>query len=118
MRLLVILYRLLPPALAFWRDYRRWFFFRAPAVRTPAQPERRALRLVAQLAARGPTFVKMAQLFAGRSDILPPVYAKALTTLTDQVPMVSASEIARVITEEYGAPPDELFERFDWTPLA
>ena len=118
MRLFVILYRLLPLALGFWRDYRRWFFFGAPAVRTPADHERRAQRLVAQLAALGPTFVKMAQLFAGRADILPPVYAKALTTLTDQVPMVSASEIARVITEEYGAPPDELFERFDWTPLA
>jgi predicted unusual protein kinase regulating ubiquinone biosynthesis (AarF/ABC1/UbiB family) len=118
MRLVVILYRLLPIALAFWRDHRRWLFFGQPATRTPADHERRALRLVAQLAALGPTFVKMAQLFAGRADILPPVYARALTTLTDQVPMVPASEIARILFEEYGAAPDELFERFDWTPLA
>src|SRR6476661_7077155 len=118
MRLVIILYRLLPLAIAFWRDYRRWLFFGAPASRTQADHERRAQRLVTQLAALGPTFVKMAQLFAGRADILPPVYARALTTLTDQVPMVPAREIARVVREEYGAPPDELFERFDWTPLA
>jgi predicted unusual protein kinase regulating ubiquinone biosynthesis (AarF/ABC1/UbiB family) len=118
MRLVIILYRLLPLALAFWRDYRRWLFFGRPAVRTAAQHERRAQRLVAQLAALGPTFVKMAQLFAGRADILPPVYARALTTLTDQVPMVPRAEIARILFEEYGARPDDMFERFDWTPLA
>ena len=118
MRLVVILYRLLPLALAFWRDHRRWLFFGRPAVRTAADHERRALRLVAQLAALGPTFVKMAQLFAGRADLLAPVYARALTTLTDQVPMVPAEEIARILTEEYGVAPDELFERFDWMPLA
>ena len=118
MRLFVILYRLLPLAIAFWRDHRRWLLFGAPAVRTQADHERRAERLVAQLAALGPTFVKMAQLFAGRADILAPVYAKALTTLTDQVPMVPARDIARVIEQEYGATPEELFERFDWTPLA
>src|SRR4051794_9379830 len=118
MRLVVILYRLLPLALAFWRDQRRWLLFGAPAKRTAADHERRAERLVASLAALGPTFVKMAQLFAGRTDILAPVYARTLTTLTDQVPQVSLSEIRRVIAEEYGAPASELFERFDDVPLA
>jgi len=118
MRLVVILYRLLPLALAFWRDHRRWLLFGAPARRTPLDHERRAERLVAALAALGPTFVKMAQLFAGRTDLLAPVYAKTLTTLTDQVPQVPLSEIVRVITEEYGAPPAELFERFDEVPIA
>jgi predicted unusual protein kinase regulating ubiquinone biosynthesis (AarF/ABC1/UbiB family) len=118
MRLVVILWRLLPIALAFWRDHRRWFFFGAPARRTVADHERRALRLVASLAALGPTFVKMAQLFAGRTDLLAPQYARALTTLTDQVPQVPLAEIQRVIREEYGAPPAELFERFDEVPIA
>ncbi|HEU4722514.1 MAG TPA: AarF/UbiB family protein [Gemmatimonadaceae bacterium] len=118
MRLVVILYRLLPFALAFWRDHRRWLFFGAPARRTSADHERRAYRLVRSLAALGPTFVKMAQLFAGRTDLLAPVYAKALTTLTDQVPQVPLAEIERVIRDEYGAPPAELFERFDEVPIA
>ncbi len=118
MRLVVIVYRLLPFALAFWRDFRRWLFFGAPADRKAQDHERRAERLVTTLARLGPTFVKMAQLFAGRSDILAPAYAKALTRLTDQVPPVAAVEVERIILEEYGAPADELFERFDRTPLA
>ena len=118
MRLVVILWRLLPLALAFWRDQRRWLLFGAPARRTPADHERRAQRLVASLAALGPTFVKMAQLFAGRTDLLAPVYARALASLTDQVPQVPLAEIERVIREEYGAPPAELFERFDEVPIA
>jgi predicted unusual protein kinase regulating ubiquinone biosynthesis (AarF/ABC1/UbiB family) len=118
MRLVVILWWLLPIALAFWRDHRRWLFFGPPARRTAADHERRAVRLVASLAALGPTFVKMAQLFAGRTDILAPAYARALTTLTDQVPQVPLAEIERVIREEYGASPSELFERFDEVPIA
>ena len=118
MRLGVIVWRLLPFALAFWRDHRRWLLFGAPARRTAADHERRARRLVASLAALGPTFVKMAQLFAGRTDLLAPVYAGALTSLTDQVPQVPLAEIERVIREEYGAPPSELFERFDEVPIA
>ena len=118
MRLVIILYRLLPLALAFRRDFRRWIVFGAPASRTPSDHQRRADKLVATLAALGPTFVKMAQIFAGRSDLLAPVYAKALTTLTDQVPSVRVEEVERIILEEYGAPADELFERFDRVPLA
>jgi predicted unusual protein kinase regulating ubiquinone biosynthesis (AarF/ABC1/UbiB family) len=118
MRLVVILWRLLPIALAFWRDHRRWLLVGAPARRTVADHERRALQLVASLAALGPTFVKMAQLFAGRTDLLAPAYARALTRLTDQVPQVPLVEIERVIREEYGAPPAELFERFDEVPIA
>jgi predicted unusual protein kinase regulating ubiquinone biosynthesis (AarF/ABC1/UbiB family) len=118
MRLVVILWRLLPIALAFWRDHRRWLFFGAPAQRTVADHERRATRLVASLAALGPTFVKMAQLFAGRTDILAPPYAHALTSLTDQVPQVPLPAIERVIRDEYGASPAELFERFDEVPIA
>ncbi|HET9796594.1 MAG TPA: AarF/UbiB family protein, partial [Gemmatimonadaceae bacterium] len=118
MRLVVIVWRLLPLALAFWRDHRRWLFFGRPAVRAALDHERRAERLVATLAALGPTFVKMAQLFAGRTDILAPVYARALTRLTDQVPHVPLAEIERVIREEYGAVPAELFERFDEVPIA
>ena len=117
-RLLIIVYRLLPFAVAFRRDFRRWIVFGAPAPRTPADHERRAVRLVATLAELGPTFVKGAQLFAGRSDILSPTYARALTSLTDQVPTVALAEVERIIVEEYGAPAHELFERFDVIPLA
>jgi predicted unusual protein kinase regulating ubiquinone biosynthesis (AarF/ABC1/UbiB family) len=118
MRLVIIVYRLLPIALAFWRDHHRWFLAGAPVRRTPADHARRAERLVHQLAMLGPTFVKMAQLFAGRADILAPVYARALTTLTDRVPSVPMEQVERILVHEYGAPPEQLFERFDRAPLA
>ncbi|MES2177211.1 MAG: AarF/UbiB family protein [Gemmatimonadota bacterium] len=118
MRLFVILYRLGPIAIAFWRDYRRWLFFGAPARRTDADHERRAQRLVVELAALGPTFVKGAQVFAGRSDILSVTYAKALTSLTDRVPAIPVEDVERIIIQEYGTRAEDLFERFDRTPLA
>ena len=118
MRFAVIVFRLSPFALAFWRDYRRWLLFGAPARRSEADHVRRAERLVSTLANLGPTFVKMAQIFAGRTDVLAPLYAMRLTTLTDQVPGVPVAEVERIIREEYGVSVDELFEGFDRTPLA
>jgi predicted unusual protein kinase regulating ubiquinone biosynthesis (AarF/ABC1/UbiB family) len=118
MRLVVILYRLLPIALAFWRDHRRWLLVGGPVLRTADDHRRRAERLVSALATLGPTFVKMAQLFAGRADLLAPVYARVLSTLTDRVPAVPTVEIERVLREEYGVGPDELFDSFERTPLA
>ena len=118
MRLLVILYRLGPIVLGFWRDHRRWFVAGAGARRSAAHHQRRADRLVQQLATLGPTFVKMAQLFAGRADLLGPTYARALARLTDQVPTVPVEEVERIVREEYGCAPEVLFERFDRVPLA
>ena len=118
MRLFVILLRLGPIALAFWRDHRRWFVSGAGVPRTADDHRRRADRLVHQLATLGPTFVKMAQLFAGRADLLGPVYARALTRLTDRVPTVPVEDVERIVREEYGCAPEALFERFDRVPLA
>jgi predicted unusual protein kinase regulating ubiquinone biosynthesis (AarF/ABC1/UbiB family) len=117
-RLVVIVYRLLPFALAFWRDHKRWLFFGGPATRTERDHEKRAARLVTTLAELGPTFVKMAQLFAGRRDILAPVYANALSTLTDQVPSIPYDDVERIIISEYGERPEQVFARFDHIPLA
>ena len=89
MRLVVIVFRLAPLALAFWRDYRRWFFAGAPVRRTAADHDRRADRLVRTLAELGPTFVKMAQLFAGRSDLLALVRTQVASTVDQRARMVS-----------------------------
>nr|MBA3672049.1 AarF/ABC1/UbiB kinase family protein [Gemmatimonadaceae bacterium] len=117
-RLLVILTRLLPLAIAFRRDFRRWVFFGAPLRRSAADHVRRAERLVEALASLGPTFIKTAQLFAGRTDLLAPEYARAMATLTDRAPTIPVADVERVILAEYGASANELFERFDREPLA
>jgi predicted unusual protein kinase regulating ubiquinone biosynthesis (AarF/ABC1/UbiB family) len=118
MRTLVVTLRLLPFVLSFWRDHRRWLFAGAPVPRTAAFHERRAERLVHALAGLGPTFVKLAQVFAARADIVPEPYLAAFGTLTDRVPPIPVAAVERVIAESYGAPASALFERFDPVPLA
>jgi predicted unusual protein kinase regulating ubiquinone biosynthesis (AarF/ABC1/UbiB family) len=79
---------------------------------------RRATRLVAQIAQLGPSFIKMAQLFATRADLLPEAYVGTLASLTDQVPPVSSEAIRRELVAAYGRPPESMFERFDAQPIA
>ena len=110
--------RLLPHALSFWRDRRRWLVAGSPLVRTPAFHEARALSLVASAASLGPTFVKLGQIFAARADLVPEPYLTALGSLTDRVPPIAFADVAAVISASYGADVDSLFEKFDREPLA
>lgn len=115
---LTIVRRLLPFAVAFLRDRRRWLFVgRARAV-PPEAHARRAQRLVATIAALGPTFIKLAQVLSARADVLPEPYLSAVGTLQDRVPPVPVEEIEAVLRAELDRPPAELFDRFDREPLA
>ena len=118
MRALVVSLRLLPFVLSFLRDRRRWIVAGAPLVRSGTFHQRRAEELVALIAALGPTFVKLAQVIGARADLVPEPYLSTLGRLHDQVPPVSYEEIARTISEGYGAPIETLFERFDQVPIA
>ena len=118
MRALTVLLRLAPFVAAFWRDRRRWFLFGAPARRAPGVHERRAERLTATIAGLGPTFIKLAQVFAARADILPEPYLTSIGTLTDSVPPLAPGVAERVIEEELGQPLGAIFERFETAPLA
>ena len=118
MHTLRILVALAPFALSLLRDQRRWFWFGAPLARSRAFHGRRAERLVARIAALGPTFVKLAQVFAARADLIPEPYLSRLGTLTDQVPPVPWPEIHSTIRAAYGAAPLEVFTSIDETPVA
>lgn len=118
MRAAVVLLRALPLLLSFRRDRARWLVAGGAMPRTGAFHAARAERLARTLAAMGPTFVKLAQLFAGRRDIIPEPYISALGTLTDRVPGVPLPRIVRTLTEAYGVPPAAYFEHFDPVPLA
>ena len=118
MRALVIVLRLLPFCFSFRRDARRWLLWGAPAPRDAAFHERRAERLAMAIAGLGPTFVKLAQVFASRADLIPEPYVSALGTLLDSVPGAPFPAVARLLTESLGAPLERVFERFDRTPLA
>jgi predicted unusual protein kinase regulating ubiquinone biosynthesis (AarF/ABC1/UbiB family) len=78
----------------------------------------RAERLVATIAGLGPSFVKMAQVFSARADLIPEPYVSVLSSLTDQVPPVPTPLICHEIERAYGRPVRTVFERFDGEPLA
>ena len=86
MRLLVVFARLFPFVLAFLWDRRRFILFGRPPRRNDERHRRRAARLTRTVAELGPTFIKLAQVFAARADILPEPYLSSIGTLTDQVP--------------------------------
>ncbi|MBC7896090.1 MAG: AarF/ABC1/UbiB kinase family protein [Cytophagaceae bacterium] len=118
MRALVILWHLTPLTVSFLRDRRRWVWWGKGAVRTEAFHRRRAERMVVTLARLGPSFVKMAQVFSSRADLIPEPYVGALSTLTDQVPPVPIAAIRQEIQRSYGRPAEQVFERFEPEPLA
>ena len=118
MRALVVFIRLLPFGVAFLRDRRRFILFGGPLPRDDAHHRRRADRLTRTLADLGPTFIKLAQVFGARADILPEPYLGAIGTLTDHVPPLPPGIAEQVIASELGQPVDALFTRFDAEPLA
>lgn len=118
MRALVIFRHLAPLFLSFLRDRRRWIVAGSALPRTGAFHQDRAERLVSTIAGLGPSFVKLAQVFSSRSDLIPEPYVSAISTLTDQVPPVPTPIIEHEIERAYGRPVREVFERFEAEPLA
>ena len=117
-RLWTILRRLTPLVLSFIRDRRRWLWFGAPLQRSPAFHERRAHAIVHQVATLGPTFVKLAQIFASRADLIPEPYLHALGTLTDRVPPVPWPTLRAALADAWQADPDTIVTALDPEPMA
>lgn len=76
----------------------------------------RSLRLALDDA--GVTFVKLGQVLSTRSDIIPLSVADELSRLQDQVTPAPWAEIEQVLTEELGAPPNQVYDEFVTEPLA
>ena len=118
MRAFVIFSRLLPFVLAFMWDRRRFLVLGRPRRRDAERHRLRAERLTSTLAELGPTFIKLAQVFAARADILPEPYLTAIATLTDQVPPLPPGVAERVVREELGRDVGQVFGRCEPEPLA
>jgi ubiquinone biosynthesis protein len=95
-----------------------------PALRGRAggdEPQRRA-RLARSfreaLEEAGVTFVKLGQVLSTRADLLSPEFIAELGKLQDQVAPAPREEVERVLRDELGASPEEVFAEFDGTPLA
>ncbi len=79
-----------------------------------ASPE----QLADDLEAMGPTYVKLGQVLAGRPDLLPDAYLKALARLQDRVKPFSYAEVEEVVMTELGVRISKAFSRFDVEPVA
>lgn len=75
-------------------------------------------RLVAVLERLGPTFVKIGQLMATRTDYLPAHYAQALQSLHDNVPAFSGQLAKQTVAAELHRPLQQVFAEFDDLPIA
>ena len=64
--------------------------------------EERAQQLVDVVASLGPTFIKIGQALSIRTDILPPVYSRALQSLQDRVPPFDTALARSIVEDELG----------------
>jgi predicted unusual protein kinase regulating ubiquinone biosynthesis (AarF/ABC1/UbiB family) len=84
----------------------------------PAAGQASPEQLADDLEAMGPTYVKLGQVLAGRPDLLPDAYLKALARLEDKVKPFSYAEVEEVIMTELGVRISKAFSRFDVEPMA
>lgn len=78
----------------------------------------RGARLRMALEELGPTFVKLGQVLATRSDLLAPDLVEELSRLLDRAPSFPLAEVMQQIEAELGRPASEVFARFEPEPLA
>jgi ubiquinone biosynthesis protein len=75
-------------------------------------------QLADDLEAMGPTYVKLGQVLAGRPDLLPEPYLKALSRLQDSVKPFPYTEVEEIVTTELGVRMSKAFSHFEQEPIA
>ena len=118
LRIIVVWYRLAPFVAAFLRDRRRWIVAGPPRFLSDEAHRERARNLTARIASLGPSFIKLAQVFAIRADIIPQIYVEELSKLHDQVPPFPTPEVRKRIQSELKQPLEAVFDSFNPQPLA
>ena len=89
-----------------------------PELRAGSRPRGLGRRLRLTLERSGGGFVKVGQMLSTRGDLLPPELLSELTRLQDDVAPARPEAVAALLTEELGAPPDEVFAEFAVHPIA
>jgi len=66
----------------------------------------------------GPTFVKLGQILAGRTDLFGPAWITEFEKLHSKVPAVPFETLRAQLQEDWGQAPETLLARLDTEPLA
>jgi len=66
----------------------------------------------------GGTFIKLGQMMAMQTDMLPLEYCNALFSLFDQVPSFDYADVEKTFKEDLDRTPREVFECFEKQPIA
>ncbi len=84
----------------------------------PGDPATKPEQLADDLEAMGPTYIKLGQVLAGRPDLLPDAYLKALARLQDNVKPFPYADVEQIVMTELGVRISKAFSRFDEQPIA
>jgi predicted unusual protein kinase regulating ubiquinone biosynthesis (AarF/ABC1/UbiB family) len=103
-----------------WWDAQIWSYLGADDIERAQSIRRRAHArwVTEQMLAFGPTFIKIGQSISTRVDLIRKEAIDELAKLQDRVPPFPIADVRRIITEELGRPPEDIFAWFDPEPLA
>ncbi|MBT9312349.1 ABC1 kinase family protein [Leptothoe kymatousa] len=79
---------------------------------------KRAIQLRDVLTKLGPAYIKIGQALSTRPDLVPPAYMEELVKLQDQIPPFPNEIAFRLIQEDLGATPDDIYAEFSSHPVA
>ncbi len=97
---------------------RRWFARRVLGETDEFTDAGGPARIRAMLQQLGPTYVKIGQMMASRSDILPPEWIDELSKLQSEAAPFGYEDVVAIVTKELGSPPEVLYATFDPVPFA
>ena len=86
--------------------------------RSASREQRRADAVLTFLVRMGPIYIKLGQIAATRSDLLPAEWVTTLRALQDQAPHMPPARARRAVEHELGGPLEKTFRRFDPRPVA
>lgn len=75
-------------------------------------------RIRAMLEQLGPTYVKIGQMMASRSDVLPAAWIDELAKLQSEAAPFAWDDVQAIVTKELGADPEVLYATFEHEPFA
>lgn len=66
----------------------------------------------------GPTYIKLGQILSTRPDLVPMEYIEELSKLQDKIPAFPFEHVRKIVSAEFGMPPEDLFDNLEEEPFA